>query len=140
MALQLKTFTWKFRTSLLEKKEKLDTTQMSTRVEWMNRLLPIITNGIMHSNANNETKCMNLKNMLNKRSHAQMNTYIIIPFMWISGTGKSNSRMIEIRSVKKKEIRFGNKFRNHLSAEGYENTFWMLLISYNSIFTVVAEI
>lgn len=55
MALQLKTLTWKSRTSLLEEK-KLDTTQMSTRVEWMNRLLSIITNGIMHSNANNETK------------------------------------------------------------------------------------
>lgn len=101
MALQLKTFTWKFRTSLLEKKEKLDTTQMSTRVEWMNRLLPIVTNGIMHSNANNETKCMNLKNMLNKEVMHKW-THIIIPFMWISGTGKSNSRMIEIRSVKKR--------------------------------------
>lgn len=72
---------------------------MSTRVEWMNRLLPIVTNGIMHSNANNETKCMNLKKHAEQRSHAiKMNTYIIIPFMWISGTGKSNSRMIEIDS------------------------------------------
>lgn len=101
MALQLKTLTWKSRTSLLEEK-KLDTTQMSTRVEWMNRLLSIITNGIMHSNANNETKYMNLKNMLNKRNHGQVNTYIIISFMWISGTVKSNSRVIKIRSVGKK--------------------------------------
>lgn len=105
--LAIKNFHMEVQNIFIREKKKLDTTQMSTRVEWMNRLLSIITNGIMHSNANNETKCMNLKNMLNKRSHAQVNTYIIIPFMWISGTGKSNSRVIEIRPVgkKKKEIR-----------------------------------